>query len=78
MGALAGTVTEGKGLNIGYFAQQELDVLHPARTCWSGDRAAWRATSVRNRASAAPNRTARASWAASISAATWSYSPWAP
>jgi ATP-binding cassette subfamily F protein 3 len=28
-GALAGTVTEGKGLNIGYFAQQELDVLHP-------------------------------------------------
>ena len=27
MGALAGTVTEGKGLNIGYFAQQELDVL---------------------------------------------------
>ncbi|MBX3587462.1 MAG: ATP-binding cassette domain-containing protein [Ramlibacter sp.] len=29
MGALAGTVTEGKGLNIGYFAQQELDVLHP-------------------------------------------------
>ncbi|SFM68086.1 ABC-F family ATP-binding cassette domain-containing protein [Variovorax sp. OV329] len=30
MGALAGTVTEGKGLSIGYFAQQELDVLHPA------------------------------------------------
>jgi ATP-binding cassette subfamily F protein 3 len=27
--ALAGTITEGKGLNIGYFAQQELDVLHP-------------------------------------------------
>ncbi len=26
---LAGTLTEGKGLNIGYFAQQELDVLHP-------------------------------------------------
>lgn len=26
---LAGTVTEGKGLNIGYFAQQELDVLRP-------------------------------------------------
>jgi ATP-binding cassette, subfamily F, member 3 len=25
----AGTLTEGKGLNIGYFAQQELDVLHP-------------------------------------------------
>lgn len=29
MGALAGTVTEGKALNIGYFAQQELDVLRP-------------------------------------------------
>ncbi|HEY2254001.1 MAG TPA: ATP-binding cassette domain-containing protein [Variovorax sp.] len=29
LGALAGTVTEGKGLNIGYFAQQELDVLRP-------------------------------------------------
>ncbi len=26
---LAGTLTEGKGLNIGYFAQQELDVLRP-------------------------------------------------
>ena len=28
--ALSGELTEGKGLNIGYFAQQELDVLHPA------------------------------------------------
>ncbi len=27
--ALGGTLTEGKGLSIGYFAQQELDVLHP-------------------------------------------------
>ena len=27
---LAGTVTQGKGLSIGYFAQQELDVLRPA------------------------------------------------
>ena len=26
---LGGTLTEGKGLNIGYFAQQELDVLQP-------------------------------------------------
>ena len=26
---LSGTVTEGKGLSIGYFAQQELDVLRP-------------------------------------------------
>ena len=30
MRPLAGGVTEGKGLNIGYFAQQELDVLRPA------------------------------------------------
>ncbi|MES2633722.1 MAG: ATP-binding cassette domain-containing protein [Pseudomonadota bacterium] len=30
--ALGGTITEGKGLNIGYFAQQELDVLKPADT----------------------------------------------
>jgi ATP-binding cassette subfamily F protein 3 len=29
MPALAGTVTEGKGLAIGYFAQQEMDVLVP-------------------------------------------------
>jgi ATP-binding cassette, subfamily F, member 3 len=27
--ALGGTITPGKGLAIGYFAQQELDVLHP-------------------------------------------------
>jgi ATP-binding cassette subfamily F protein 3 len=27
--ALGGTITEGKGLAIGYFAQQELDVLRP-------------------------------------------------
>ena len=32
MPLLAGTLTEGKGLNIGYFAQQELDVLHPEDT----------------------------------------------
>jgi ATP-binding cassette, subfamily F, member 3 len=29
---VAGDVIEGKGLNIGYFAQQELDVLRPADT----------------------------------------------
>ncbi len=29
MAPLSGKVTEGKGLAIGYFAQQELDVLHP-------------------------------------------------
>ena len=28
--AIGGEVTEGKGLNIGYFAQQELEVLRPA------------------------------------------------
>ncbi|HSN63919.1 MAG TPA: ATP-binding cassette domain-containing protein, partial [Azonexus sp.] len=30
--AISGDVTEGKGLNIGYFAQQELDVLRPQDT----------------------------------------------
>jgi ATP-binding cassette subfamily F protein 3 len=30
--AIGGEITEGKGLNIGYFAQQELDVLRPADT----------------------------------------------
>ncbi len=30
MSALGGDITEGKGLSIGYFAQQELDVLRPA------------------------------------------------
>ncbi len=29
---IAGGVTEGKGLDIGYFAQQELDVLRPGET----------------------------------------------
>jgi len=29
---IGGDVTEGKGLNIGYFAQQELDVLRPSDT----------------------------------------------
>jgi len=29
---ISGEITEGKGLNIGYFAQQELDVLHPGDT----------------------------------------------
>ena len=30
LAAIRGEITEGKGLNIGYFAQQELDVLRPA------------------------------------------------
>jgi ATP-binding cassette subfamily F protein 3 len=32
LAAISGHITEGKGLNIGYFAQQELDVLRPADT----------------------------------------------
>ncbi len=32
LGCSSGTVTEGKGLSIGYFAQQELDVLRPDDT----------------------------------------------
>ena len=32
MPALSGKLTEGKGLRIGYFAQQELDVLRPDET----------------------------------------------
>ena len=32
LAALSGTVVEGKGLTIGYFAQQELDVLRPQDT----------------------------------------------
>jgi ATP-binding cassette subfamily F protein 3 len=32
LAAIGGELTEGKGLNIGYFAQQELDVLRPADT----------------------------------------------
>jgi ATP-binding cassette subfamily F protein 3 len=32
LGALSGTITEGKGLTIGYFAQQELDVLRAGDT----------------------------------------------
>ncbi len=30
--AIDGEITEGRGLNVGYFAQQELDVLRPADT----------------------------------------------
>ncbi len=32
LAVVAGAVTEGRGLNIGYFAQQELDVLRPLDT----------------------------------------------
>lgn len=77
MGALAGQVTEGKGLNIGYFAQQELDVLHPRATRWS-TWCAWRANSAATPRSRLASRPCAATWAASTSAATWSSSPWAP
>jgi ATP-binding cassette subfamily F protein 3 len=56
---LQGRLTEGKGLSIGYFAQQELDVLHPgstplehlvrlARTTGLGDTEAAREQQLRN------------------------------
>jgi ATP-binding cassette subfamily F protein 3 len=32
LATIGGEITEGKGLNIGYFAQQELDVLRPSDT----------------------------------------------
>jgi ATP-binding cassette subfamily F protein 3 len=32
LAAIGGEITEGRGLNIGYFAQQELDVLRPEDT----------------------------------------------
>jgi ATP-binding cassette subfamily F protein 3 len=32
LAAIGGEITEGRGLNIGYFAQQELDVLRPQDT----------------------------------------------
>ena len=32
LGCISGTISEGKGLHIGYFAQQELDVLRPDET----------------------------------------------
>ena len=39
LNAVAGDITEGKGLNIGYFAQQELDVLQPAGSMSGGEKA---------------------------------------
>ncbi len=49
---ISGEITEGKGLNIGYFAQQELDVLRPedtpmqhmidlAKAALAGNRGGW-------------------------------------
>ena len=61
---LAGTVTEGKGLAIGYFAQQELDVLREDDT----------AAAAHGPRQAGPTRASRScaiSSAAFASAATW-------
>jgi ATP-binding cassette subfamily F protein 3 len=73
---LAGTVTEGKGLSIGYFAQQELDVLRP------DDNPLEHMIRLAKELGPTPvpgaSRTCAASWAASTSAATWSSRPWAP
>ena len=73
-------VTEGKGLNIGYFAQQELDVLRPQDTPLEHMiRLASDTTPTAAAARTAPaSRTCAAFWAPSISAATWSSRPSAP
>ena len=65
-----GTVLEGKGLNIGYFAQQELDVLRPLENPLEHMVNMARAGCRRARAGA--SRTCAPSWAPSISVATWS------
>jgi ATPase subunit of ABC transporter with duplicated ATPase domains len=69
--APAAGVSEGKGLNIGYFAQQELDVLRPERDPSRTPDCDWRAKACRpDRATA--SRICAPSSAPSISAATWS------
>ena len=75
--ALGGTITEGKGLNIGYFAQQELDVLRPQDTPLEHMFRLAREPG-RTPANPAASRTCAISWAPSISRATWSSRPWAP
>lgn len=76
MKALAGTVTEGKGLNIGYFAQQELDVLRPGENPLEHMTRLARSSALPHPPPAA-NRTCATGWALSTSAATWSSSLWA-
>jgi ATP-binding cassette subfamily F protein 3 len=67
---LGGFVREGKGLNIGYFAQQELDVLRPHETPLQ-HLCGW-PKKARPTGQATASRTCAVSWAPSISAATWS------
>ena len=76
MKALAGTVTEGKGLNIGYFAQQELDVLRPNENPLEHMARLARELGAAALPPAA-SRICATGWAPSTSAATWSNNPWA-
>ena len=61
------TITEGKGLTIGYFAQQELDVLRPHDSAAGAHGAPGARRRPRRRAS----RSCATSSAASTSPATW-------
>jgi hypothetical protein len=58
-------VTEGKGLNIGYFAQQELDVLRPTTARWS-TWSAWPRPARPTWAAKAASRTCATSWAVQL------------
>jgi ATP-binding cassette subfamily F protein 3 len=64
----------GQGPGIGYFAQQELDVLRPA----GQPAGAHGAPGARGGPPRRASRSCATSWAASASAATWSSRPWAP
>jgi ATPase subunit of ABC transporter with duplicated ATPase domains len=70
LGCISGTVSEGKGLNIGYFAQQELDVLRPHETPLQHLLRLAKESPAPDRATA--SRICAASSAPSISPATWS------
>jgi ATP-binding cassette subfamily F protein 3 len=71
--AISGEVTEGKGLNIGYFAQQELDVLRPQDTPLEHMvRLAKEAIAAGRSNVPGASRNCAISSAPSISAATWS------
>ena len=71
---ISGEISEGKGLNIGYFAQQELDVLRPLDTPMEHMNRLAKDTPAHMRAPArvAPNNPFAPSSAPSTSAATWS------
>jgi ATP-binding cassette subfamily F protein 3 len=77
---ISGEVTEGKGLNIGYFAQQELDVLRPQDTPLEHMVRLAKEAIAAGRAARWPgaSRICALSSAPSISAATWSSSRSAP